>query len=812
MSFGLQTLETTALWVWICWPAGELVSTCRGLLSVSVQRPHPSGQAGVLLENPRDVVGAAQPGPAHPSRLIETIAFQPKPGRRGNGDAVGAAQPGPAHPSSLIETIALQPRPGKIGNGDAAGAAPPGPAHPSNLIETIALQPRPGKRGNGDAAGATSPGPAHPSRLIETIALQPRPGRRGNGDAVGAAQPGPAHPSSLIETIALQPRPGKIGNGDAAGAAPPGPAHPSNLIETIALQPRPGKRGNGALASPPPTVSSHKPWVATLVSASGIYRLVDAIMERSIGELECAVLESSVLLEHLKLGARRKASESRRPDGTSVGGLHTATLTTGDADQDRRELQAITAALQWRFGQRTSVEQSREQLASRYRHDGESLGAFVADVQLFTQRGYPTFPVAAREELSLHSFLRGLAPERLRQHVRLSTPRSLEEALREAECAEEVLGAGSAPGRSPAWHKPVRAASREAAGEALVDTGSTICLLRQGVLPGTAGPLPADWTPTTTELLTVTGEKTVMPGKKLFLVVVGAQQISHEFWLADIRDDCIVGLDLLARWGACVDVPGSAICLGAETTPLRSGRSAAGESQRRRGSCTARASAPQPPHRDYRFPAQAGQERQRRRRGSRTARASTPQQPHRDHRSPAQAGQDRQRRRRGSCTTRASAPQQPHRDHRSPAQAGQERQRRRRGSHITRASAPQPPHRDHRSPAQAGQERQRRRRGSRTARASAPQQPHRDHCSPAQAGKDRQWRRRGSCTTRASAPQQPHRDHRSPAQAGQERQRRRRGSHITRASVPQQPPPRAYDPPSDETALVDTLTQRSGSS
>ncbi len=55
---------------------------------------------------------------------------------------------------------------------------------------------------------------------------------------------------------------------------------------------------------------------------------------------------------------------------------------------------------------------------------------------------------------------------------------------------------------------------------ALVDTGSTICLLRKGLLSGTAGPLPEDWTPTNTELLTVTGERTVMPGKKLLSVVM----------------------------------------------------------------------------------------------------------------------------------------------------------------------------------------------------------------------------------------------------------------------------------------------------
>ncbi|KAK2919003.1 hypothetical protein Q8A73_003374 [Channa argus] len=102
-------------------------------------------------------------------------------------------------------------------------------------------------------------------------------------------------------------------------------------------------------------------------------------------------------------------------------------------------------------------------------------------------------------------------------------------------------------------------------------------------------------------------------------------------------------------------------------------------------------------------------------------------------------------------------------------------------------------------------------RDSSTTRASAPQQPHRDHRSPAQAGQERQRRRRGSCTTRASAPQPPHRDHRSPAQAGQEGQRRHRGNRTARASVPQQPPPRAYAPPSDETAAaVAELAQRSG--
>ncbi|KAK2905712.1 hypothetical protein Q8A73_009655 [Channa argus] len=256
-------------------------------------------------------------------------------------------------------------------------------------------------------------------------------------------------------------------------------------------------------------------------------------MERSIGELERAVLESSVLLEHLKQGAWRKTGELHRPDGTRVprsthrypnherqellpltpvklpryngltplepylaqvdlaalhGGwsgeetaTHLALALEGPVLQvladllpeDRRELRAITGALKRRFGYRTAVEQSREQLAGRYRQDGESVGAFATDVPLYTQPIYPTFPAAAREELSLHSFLRGLAQERLCQHVRLAMPQSLDEALKEAECAEEVLGAGSAPGRSLSRHRPVRAASWEVAGESLEGEGTS---------------------------------------------------------------------------------------------------------------------------------------------------------------------------------------------------------------------------------------------------------------------------------------------------------------------------------------------------
>ena len=47
-----------------------------------------------------------------------------------------------------------------------------------------------------------------------------------------------------------------------------------------------------------------------------------------------------------------------------------------------------------------------------------------------------------------------------------------------------------------------------------------------------------------------------MRGRKRLAVRVGDQEVMHEFWLADIRDSCIIGLDLLNRWGARMDMAG----------------------------------------------------------------------------------------------------------------------------------------------------------------------------------------------------------------------------------------------------------------
>ncbi|CAL8337620.1 unnamed protein product [Boreogadus saida] len=127
-----------------------------------------------------------------------------------------------------------------------------------------------------------------------------------------------------------------------------------------------------------------------------------------------------------------------------------------DLDQaDLRDLQALIRALERGLGERISRNESKQLLASHRRREEESLGVYAADVQLLTRRSYPEFSAATREALALHAFLRGLQPESLGQHVRLTEPQTLDAALDQAEQAEEELyrrasvdaaGAAAAPG------------------------------------------------------------------------------------------------------------------------------------------------------------------------------------------------------------------------------------------------------------------------------------------------------------------------------------------------------------------------------
>ncbi|KAJ8348028.1 hypothetical protein SKAU_G00266170 [Synaphobranchus kaupii] len=185
-------------------------------------------------------------------------------------------------------------------------------------------------------------------------------------------------------------------------------------------------------------------------------------LERTIGELtrRKARKAGAITSPEWKTAALRV---SRRPDGFSGRQEDPASGPALEAILDlppaeRQNLQALTAALQWRFTQHRSAEGSREKLLSRYRCEEESWGKVAADVQRFAGEAYPEFDAAAQEKLALHAFLRARAPERLHDHVSLAQPGSISEALSKTTRAEDTLAIRPTP-------QPTRQDVRVADGE-----------------------------------------------------------------------------------------------------------------------------------------------------------------------------------------------------------------------------------------------------------------------------------------------------------------------------------------------------------
>ncbi|KAJ3615048.1 hypothetical protein NHX12_018616 [Muraenolepis orangiensis] len=64
---------------------------------------------------------------------------------------------------------------------------------------------------------------------------------------------------------------------------------------------------------------------------------------------------------------------------------------------------------------------------------------------------------------------------------------------------------------------------------------------------------------------TMMGERANMEGTKAVHIRMRDQEMMQEVWLAPIQDPCIIGQDLLAHWGARIDV-GAKVAHHAPTT------------------------------------------------------------------------------------------------------------------------------------------------------------------------------------------------------------------------------------------------------
>ena len=106
---------------------------------------------------------------------------------------------------------------------------------------------------------------------------------------------------------------------------------------------------------------------------------------------------------------------------------------------DLENPQAISRALERRFGTTTPAVVMRQRFNERMRAPGEKLGVFAAELRYLAQRGFPEFDDETRLVLTKEAFIRGLLPLPLRQQVRLADPQTLEAALEKALAVEDIL-------------------------------------------------------------------------------------------------------------------------------------------------------------------------------------------------------------------------------------------------------------------------------------------------------------------------------------------------------------------------------------
>ncbi len=99
-----------------------------------------------------------------------------------------------------------------------------------------------------------------------------------------------------------------------------------------------------------------------------------------------------------------------------------------------------------------------------------------------------------------------------------------------------------------------------------MDTGSNISIVRPDLLQGMSESLIQ---PVNSCLRTVTGEKAPIRGRCKLQLGLGTREITQEMWVADIHDQCILGLDFLQPHSCQVNLRDGALLIGEEEIPLK---------------------------------------------------------------------------------------------------------------------------------------------------------------------------------------------------------------------------------------------------
>ncbi|GFS51526.1 gag-Pol polyprotein [Nephila pilipes] len=117
--------------------------------------------------------------------------------------------------------------------------------------------------------------------------------------------------------------------------------------------------------------------------------------------------------------------------------FHLAASLRGDAadiletlpEEQRHDFQALSGALEQRFGGKCTKEYSRLQLKSRYQKAGESLQELAADIQRLSHLAFSDCPVETRQDLARQHFIDTVQDPETQKALRLADVKDIGSAL-----------------------------------------------------------------------------------------------------------------------------------------------------------------------------------------------------------------------------------------------------------------------------------------------------------------------------------------------------------------------------------------------
>ena len=99
-----------------------------------------------------------------------------------------------------------------------------------------------------------------------------------------------------------------------------------------------------------------------------------------------------------------------------------------------------------------------------------------------------------------------------------------------------------------------------------IDTGSNISIVRADVLANAERQCIQ---PVRSCLQTVTGKKAPIHGEGDVHLEVGNLIMTHQMWVTDIQDECLLGLDFLERHNCLVNLKDHCLRIGSQEIPLK---------------------------------------------------------------------------------------------------------------------------------------------------------------------------------------------------------------------------------------------------